>query len=832
MILRSANLVLLLFGLLSAPVVRAEDQPRASPSLAEVVQPTTSPAPPSLKQLDENLSLIRGNNTPEARKLGATRLLEAGTQDAVARLVSVFSANPADVTAQLAVCQAIADFERPPDALIDPILPLFGDARPNVLDAAALAIRRFDPSLIVGKTRPIAQDATAAPEVRLAAIRALGQLGDDIQAIGVLADLLEDADRTIRTAAFKAFREATGVGDPQAASAWYRSKKTMSQVQWLKAIIEARSQQVARLKTERSDLTRRLVAAYRQTYLDTPEPNRPQYLQSLLADELPAARLLGLDLVNDLITDRKDINAETKSRIVELTVDLSPQVRLKASRMVGDLRLTNAVTKLLEALSREIEDDVRAVQLNALGRLDDLTVLPVLLNHLNDDSLPIVGEAATAIGTLLRRGQQADAAVETAAPQLTDRFRSLPASAEEVREKFLLAMTSMSDPAFRDIFEQEMERSRSLRIRRAAIAGLAGHEDSAAAEAIRPLTAAAEPEIRLVAVDALAKCGSSEADLTTLANLLPADREPEQAIRQHAWDSYLAVAQRLPPDARLRISNEFDRPDDKTAQRRRLEILRSLRNDTLRYESLSREARIDVLERIADAQLELGEYIAASASLEQAMGILVDQSGEVYASLAHRAIAALLQGKEDAAAMKRVGEFFDGQQINGELKDPLPVADIIRERIKSRISGASDATSFVEARNLIDATGPFAVIVGDSFREELDVLREELHNRRNADVDRLLATLATDPEAESKLFQHGRQAVLPKVYQRLLDPPTTTAPSADSETRLVRLARRLAPNWQGFEATDDEPQRRAALKALKEAIDAAKSENGTGVNPT
>ncbi len=819
--------------LLSSAVI-AQSPPENGTSSA----PTTTAAaadPASVAQrLEENLLLIRGNNTPEARKLGATRLLEIGGNESVSRLMGVLSAEPPELAAQLAVCAAIADFERPPAALVEALLAMLGDARPGVIEAVSRAIRRFDSTVVVGRLRPIAMDAAYARPRRLAAIRALGVLSDDVQAIGVLAGLLEDADRAIRFAALTAFNEATGAGlsDPAAAADWWRRASSLSQEKLLKTLIETRALQVQRLRNERSELTRRLVAASREAYLNTAEPNRPRYLQSLLSEDVAALRMLGLDLINDLITDRKEISSETKARIVELTTDPDAKVCLRAARIVGDLRLTSATTKLMEAISRELDDDVRASQVSALGRLDDLNALDTLVAKLNDDSPLVVGEAVSALGTLLRRGQQTATSRDDVARQLLERYQRLTPQESELREKFLMAMAGIGARDFRPVFEEAIGKDRSPRIRRAAITGLAIYEDAAAAGLIRPLMDAPEPEIRLAAIDAIGSCGHSIEDLTALNNHLHVDREPDASIRQHAWDSYLAVSQRLPVVTRVRISDQFDRPDDKTAQRRRIELLRALRSDAARFEELSRDDRINVFERIADAQLELGEYTAASASLEQAMGLFTDLEQERYASLANGSISALLKGREDAAALKRIDELFDGQQINGELSDPLPIAEAIRREIKTRISAAKDATGFAEARNLIDLSGDFSRRAGEAFTQELTALRNELAAKRNADVRRLLDAIATDSEAESKLVQMGRQAVMPHLYERLIEQPTTTGPAQDVEARLLRLAKRLAPNWQGYETTSTEAERRTAIESLKETVEAVKSEGGNSASPT
>ena len=825
MIVRPAILVLVFSAGLSidAHFASAQTPPLAAPS--SDATPSTAPSN-GTTDLDQSFNLLTANNTPEARRLGARLLLESGKDEAIDRLIGVLSANPPDLAAQLAVVEAIAEVEKPSPPRVEPLIAMLGNLRPDTLEGVTRAIRRFDSGIVVERLRPLAVDASIPRPKRIGAIRALGVLGEDVKALGVLAGLLEEPNPAIRHAALMAFGEATGVSarDTNEALAWWKQTSLKTGDRWYRALIESRAQQVSRLIRERTDLTRRLVNAYRDAYLATAEADRPRLILSLLNDELASVRMLGLDLVNDLITDRKEISPDARARIVELTIDADPRVRLKATRIVGDLRLSAAVAKLIEAMQREIDDEVRAAQASALGRLDDPVALGPLLERLDGDSPLVVGEAVTALGVLLRRGQTTTLSVDPALQKILDRYSKLGPDDVELRERFLNAMTSIGAKSFRETLESEVTGNRPVRVRSAAIAGLATCEDARAAEVIRPLTQVTLPDIRMAAVSALGICGSDERDLEALRVRLDTDREDDAAIRLEAWDSYLMIARRLPTNDQIRISDQLDLPDDPTAQRHRLDLLKAVRGDPTRFDTMAVAMKTDVLERMADAQVELKEYPAASASLEHAMRLLGTEQNGRYAELAARSLSALLMGREDAAAAQRLGELFDGQQINGELSNVAAVSEMLLDEVGSRLAAASDGASYEAAFGLINTLGAFAGKAGESFADELNKLRDDLAAKRDRQVDALLATLTKDPEAETKLFQLGKQAVLPKVYERLKQNPPNDESADDVESRLVQLAKRFVPTWPGLENGGTPSDRAEALRRLKDSIDTTKSD--------
>ncbi len=783
--------------------------------------------------LDEISALITGNNTPEARQFGAAQLLAAGRKDAIQRLAAILSADPPDLAAQTAVCAAIADVNQPPIELMEPLLNMLGDPRAGLADALPKAIRRFDSRIVVGRIGQIAADPSQTQSRRLVAIQSLGTLGNDFSAMDLLARFLEDKDRAIQRAALSAFTQATGVSglDAAAAAAWWKRTAALSRLDRLEAINASRFEQVQSLQDEKAELTRRLVAAYREAYLGSNEANRAKYLQGFLGDRLATVRLLGLELINTLITDRQEISQETKAKVSELVADADTRVRLRAAKMVGDLRLAGGLTMLLEALSREADGEVRAAQVNALGRLDDVSVVPVLTDRLDDEVSAVVGEAAAALGHLARSDRNGPALRDKISRSLVERLGSVAADDIDLRVRFLLAMTGIGGEMFRPFFLTEMGPDRPLRVRRAAVSCLASYADQQAANSIRPLLSSAEAELRLSAVEAMATCGRSREDLSLLAGHLEAGREPDSTIRARAWESYLAIAAQLPPDDRIRISDEFNKPGDKASQRQRMEILRALRTDPIAFEQLTREGRIDVLERMADAQLTQPDYAAAAASLEQALPMIGEQDAQRYATFAARLIAALLQGRQDAAAIERVGELTDGQQINGELPNPEELGVVFRKEIESRIAAASEAATFSDALSLIAQASQFSGEFGKPFADDLDRLKAEALAKRDREIARLVDALGGDAAAETNLLNHGRAAVLPRLLAELESEIASASPNHEREAIMLRLVKRLAPEWEGYEPDAGRDQKISALARLRASWEAPKPAVSASADP-
>ena len=807
----------------------------ASPPAEAVAEPglpmavTQPPAPPAERsaaavdpvRLDEDVRLITGNNEPDVRRMGARRLLEAGSEEATQRLGRILLANPADLAAQVAVCEAVADFPSPPPTLAEPLIKLLGDQRPGLSDAVSQALRRFRNGGVIQRLKSLAADKNEPIATREAAVRILGHMGDSIQAVAALVGLIDEGTTSIQQAALQALERATGRGhaDGRAAVAWWESRRTMDECSWLREIVQHRSDQTRQLREQSRLLSRRLVAACREAYIKTPENERPKKLLEMLKDPLPGIRQLGLDLTNLLITDRKEVGPDVKAQLIDMITDRDSSIRPRAVAIIGDLRLTESVPRLLEVLPRESDYRARAAMVNTIGRLNGAEAIPVLLARLDDDAAPVVGEAALALALIARRiSEEQEEQAETIAATLAGRFETLPADDYEdyeVREKFLEAMARMNAARFRAVFKAETSADRDLRTRRAAIAGLGACGDPAAADDVRPMLTSPEPEIRLAAVQALGQCGQRKEDLEALSARLDSKSETEQPVRDRAWESYVAVAQRLPLAEVLAASDTFARPGDAVAQRRRLDLLRSVSTAGPRFKQLPAADQIRVLERLGAAQIELKEAAAAVVTLEQALQLVSDRTNPDHARLSALLLTALLLDRQDRTAAQRIAELAKSNPETGDGTGFSAIVEAVMTKVENRIQAAVDAPTFASAIRLIDLMSEAASGLGPDFARRLEAARGDAVARRRAAIEQLLDAVATDPQAESRVLAYGRDLVLPLLYEKLIALPTTTAPAEGVEDLLIEVGRQLEPDWSGYDPGDPPEERARAMQALK-----------------
>lgn len=821
-------------------IPRAEGPPAATSQ-------ALSAAPDNLtaKELNDHLALLIGNNTPQARRMGAEKLLKARSPDALQALAQVLrgrapaplsasastesgrGASPPsapDLAAQIAVCEAIAQDERPEPALIEPLMTLLGDERQGLSEAARSGLLQFDPLVVVSQLAPIAAEDSADLDRRLAAIAALGALGDRPEAAAALLDLLKESSPTVRTAALASLQRITGVETPDEAAvrSWWDTHGSMRPEEWLLVRSRVRGKEIRQLRGDSAALTARLVSAYRDAYFNLLEADRPRRLEAFLSDPVPAVRQLGLDLINGLITDRKDkdIGPEARRRLVELLSDPSPAVRLQASRMVGDLRPPSATGELLRCLTVEADRFVRGAQVRALGLIEDPKAIPVLIERLGDDVPAVRSESATALARCARRADVSRSDSEAVGKALEGHFSALPRSDEDSREVLLAAMALLADPGFRPLYERELRGGGSVKIRRAAINGLASYGDLAAADALLPFLTAPEVDIRFAAADGLGKCGRRRSDLRGLEPLLSPTSEPDKSVRDRAWESFVKIVEQLPTEEQVQVSDQFDVADDKPMQRRRLDLLKALLLDSGRNsqgrpanaggkEPLSHEVRDQLLTRLADCQWKLDEYAAAAASLEQAIDAADPHNTNRIYDLSIRCIAARLKAHEDAAALARLKQLCESNPAKSDAAKPIqPVLDEVRNRLQA----APDGNAFAELLRLIDNCSDVLGACRTQFEPQLVALRKEAIERRDAAMDALFSELS--PDAESKLLTFSRDLILPRLCQRLSTAAPTTGPARRAEESLERFGRRLVPTWPGLPAGATMENRRAAIQNL------------------
>lgn len=799
----------------------AVDEPQAKTPAAP---PTETQTAPPMESLAEWTGLVIDNNSQDARTLGARKLLEIGTPEAVQWLAGVLTREPPDVAAQTAVCVAVAEQDAAPVALSEPLIRLLGgpaDQAESFHLTLIDALRRFDNGVVVERLREIAADNGAPAAYRLAVVRALAELGENIKAVGALVALSGDDDEQLAKAALAALSKAAGEAlvDREAAQKWWDQHKTKSPTVWLKAVNQRRILEIHALRQQRGVLVQRLTAAYRVAYLQAAETERPAKLLAYLSDELPEVRRLGLELVDVMITDRIEVGPDIKNRLVEMIGDPDPALRLEVVSVVGDLRLATAVSRLVEALKGETDARVRAVLVAAIGGLDGAHTLPVLIDELKKDEPAVAGEAALALAVLARpAAQEGSGATEQIITALLDKYASLTPEQPGLRAKILEAMTRIASPRFRAIFAAEVAAGHGVETRRVAIAGMASLGDVQAADVVLPLTASSEPAIRLEAVVALGRCGRREQDLSALERRLDGTSESDETVRQRAWDAFKLVASRLPPQEHLDLCDRFSVPGDKIAQRRRLELLSLLRDTPARFEQL-RAANpaqcVELIEAIADARVQLGEFKAAAASLWQALDLVDREGGSTRANLAARAIAIHLMGREDEAAAQRIAEFVGALPDGYVLDLESPLVRVVLEEAGRRVNAIANSATFTDAQSALRLLSPYSKNIAIPVTRRIEALQTEAMEKRTTAIELLIRGLASDAAAESRLVGFGANAVMPLLLPHVTALTTTTAPAGSQAERLVQVAARLDPEWKPFAADATPEQRTAAIAQLK-----------------
>jgi HEAT repeat protein len=783
-------------------------------------RPTTSSAPAASvtgQQIQDNYELITGENTTQARRLGAGRLLAINTDAAVARLESVLSTSN-DLAAQIAVCEAISTADLPPQRMLSGLIKRLGDSSANLGEAVNNAIRAYPPEAIVENVGPLARQEGAPLNRRLAAIACLAEAGDDIRAIQILADLLVGTTPTIQSAALSAFSSATGVrpASVDKAREWWISNESMTGAQWLAKVNKARRGQLRQVESQYSSLVRRVAMVSRETYLAMPEAQRAEKLLSFLKDELPALRSLGLELINNLITDRKDINSESKAQIVEMIGDPDPQVRLNAARIASELRLGGAYQRLTTRLEEESNPDVRAALAAAMGRMDDPAAIPNLMRRLDDDSSLVVGESVLAIGTLARKRPEGPATPGGLSDALLARFNRIADTDADLRFKFVQAMARISANEFLPLLRDQSQKG-DLRARVAAIAGLSAYCSSIIAQDLRALLETSQPEIRVSAAEALGKCGRDREDLGALSKHLQIDGEADEGVRTQSWRSYLNICANFPSVDLIGIAEAFDSPSDKLAQQRRLDILKIVRNDPERFDQLDSSQRVLLLSQLALAQDQLGDFAASAGCYEQAADILGSRNHESGDLLA-KCFKSRLRAHQDSKVIEQLSA-ISSHLVNGNDALLSTMGNLFAAEVAAQLEGTDDPAMIEQLQKLITQATP--LLSPHGFGGQLKSLREQTSLRRAELIDHLLQVIATDPDAEAKLVVFGASEVIPRLIDRLKASSENISPG--ELEKLIGLGKRLAPRWKGFE-TDAEPDdREKSLDELRQSIAAPRS---------
>ncbi len=795
---------------------------RAQQTQPTTTAPTTSPAPALSgavleRRIAENLRLLTGNNENYAREVGARELLRMPAPAAWDRLAAVLR-NSTDPPAQIAVCQAIADSPYRRSVLVEPLFDLIGAEPPALRQVAAAALGRYKNPAVAERLAALARRVESPLPARLGAIAALGAMGDDKPAIAALMGLLDDPNPEIVDLVLDKIGDSSDsdLGDVEMARRWWDENKDLDTSAWLTRRNEQLRSRIARIDANAKMLTTRLLAALRSGYYAASELDKPKLLIDLLADPLPEARGLGIELVDALISDRRTVPPEIASRVEALIHDSSAAVRRSAATVLGDLRDKSRAPALLAGLAKEIDSTVRAAQVAALGRIGGSAATQAVINALDDPAPAVAAEAAIALGTLAEQGGLSPEVRGTLIEALLNRYQRIGSGADSVREAFLVAMTRIGDPRFAPLFREALTTRRATGVRRAAIRGLAVTDPDHAAEHVRPMLEDPDATIRAAAAEGLGRCARGDTDLNALLGRLEPNREPDEPARQRAWESVQRILAARTPEEHLAAAERFNRPGANGSLERYVDLMIQL-DRRLATQPSAGAARSDVLERLATAQVTLGRATAAAASLEQAAALAVPSDLQRARANLSRALDIVVEGGryeslpgliERAHTLGGAAGLLDLEAVGGLLQRALVQRAALPDQARATELAAA-------VRRLLDS----GVAFPPSIRDALDAeCRRITLLATQGRINDLISKLDTNDDAARQardaLVAAGRVA-LPVVLDRLDQCVSDDAPPAALELKLVEVARRLEPRWAGYSGDADAVTRAERLSELQ-----------------
>lgn len=796
--------------LLALPVCAQSSPPSTS-------QPATQPSPADRERFERLVRLIEDQNSPEARRTGVRELLlQPWPAEWIrARLVGVLDGPNAAARAAVAAVLAELPGHLHPDYL-DPLTNTLALDDEAARQAAAFALASFADDRGINRLRFFVLSEEQPLAARLQVLEALGSAARR-PAVAALFVLLDAPEPAIRQAALTAINHATGMdfdGNADAARAWWAQTREMPVAEWQQLQIQRLVAQDRRREAQLALIENRLARALRTTYLRTPEAERGALLMSYLGDEAEAVRLLGLELIQNLLAEGKTLSPELAAAARELLSAGSPRLRAAATRAVAALRDPADAERFLEMLTREASPEGRLALINGLGYVGPAAAVAPLCEQLSDPDPRIVTETLTALGRLAEREIiGADQRPHVVAALLAVFERSTPKDIA-VRERVLWAMSRVAAPEFRPALLAALDAEEAVPVRRAAIRGLAALDgsnqaDVDVADALITATADADVGVRRPAVELLAKRAVTDAHLQALFARLAVAQESEEAIRAAAWEGVVRVlGGRTPEDIERWIGKLPE--NGPTRHRRTLELLQLALTRVGEGEE-QRAARGLLKGRIARQQAALGEAEAALATTQEAVELLQAAGHPQTAPHVGRWIALalehLLYTPELVQRIQQLAPPPDDQLVWEQVR-PM----IAQRLTPARVEAAVNALEALQALPPLAWSEPVQADIAALDQQARGLLAEVDAQRVDAAIGKLLAD-AEDADAQASLRALGPRAI-PQLRARLQAVIQDEAGDAGLEALLLKWARELQPDWGSYAIEAPREEKLRALERL------------------
>jgi HEAT repeat protein len=377
-------------------------------ALAGPVAPTGGDASPAGAQdLARLRELLYSRQEPQEQSQAALLLVQDPSPEA-AELVraSLRRWDRPDVFQALA---AAIRLRRDP-RFVNPLLQALACEQPAIRQAAIDTLARLDPVATSRRLLALAEDATAPPAARQAAVVALGKAIHKSSIVPLLSLLTSDTP-AIRQAAALALEELTGYSygtDALAWQSWWLLHKDLAEDEWLAARTAYFADRARRLRDDLQRAEAHLVEVHQALYAKIPPADRVSHLHGLVQSDYPGVRSQAIAWIVELLPEaeraEQQLLADLLLRLSEDGVEPVQRQAVLALEKVNDPRAFERLLVLLQTGTVS----VRAAAARSLGRCRggrdradaNARAVAALEQALGDPSLAVVAEAAESLGSM------------------------------------------------------------------------------------------------------------------------------------------------------------------------------------------------------------------------------------------------------------------------------------------------------------------------------------------------------------------------------------------------------------------------------------------------
>jgi len=456
--------------------------------------------------------------------------------------------------------------------------------------------------------RPLIASLERARDADKAAIiEALGAYATRDAIRAVIACIGADQPAPVRLAAFSALRRQTGredLGTDVARwTSWWNEVQWLPEGEWRSLLARAQATRAARLDLERNALAERVVETHRRLFAATPHTDRSPLLAQMMRDELLGVRRLAFELADRELLNARPLGESVLTAVAERLKDDSPEIRAAAATLAGNLAGGAIHSRILDALSVELDPIAATAMLSVAARRPDDAGILLALKWL-DSGLIASAPAAELLLAAAERGLLTSPAVRNEVRRVVR--RQLESTAAPVLIRLVGAIGEPED--HRRLAEMLVSAPLESRL--------------AAADALTPIpqsfdrlmnAARKNPELHAMARRAITLHRPTAEGWLLMRSL-------EGSSEQEARESLDRLAGQLGPREALRLAEALEDPADRAA-------LLELRLGAMRErpDLLSTRNQLRLGAALAETRLQLGDPVGALEATEGLLESLPEQ---------------------------------------------------------------------------------------------------------------------------------------------------------------------------------------------------------------